>query len=59
MRATTNKTIENAQDQSAKKGYTSPRLIVYGTVTDLTKGSSGSRADGAGSQGSGNQGSAG
>lgn len=56
MRDKTNETIENAQDQIAKKGYTSPRLIVYGTISNLTKGSSGSRADGHGSQGSGNQG---
>lgn len=56
MRDTTNEPIENTQDQITRKGYASPRLIVYGTVTNLTKGSSGSNADGHGSQGSGNQG---
>ncbi len=56
MRDTTNKPIENAQNQLTKKSYVSPRLLKYGTLRSLTKGSSGSRADGQGSQGPGNQG---
>lgn len=56
MRETTNEPTEKAQDHITKKGYTSPRMVEYGAITNLTKGSSGSKADGAGSQGAGNQG---
>lgn len=52
-----NNTDEKAQNSNGKREYRSPRFKVYGTVTQLTQGSSGSRADGAGSQGPGNQGS--
>lgn len=47
---------ELPQRQKTKQKYRTPRFDAYGTIISLTKGNSGSRADGAGSQGSGNQG---
>jgi hypothetical protein len=51
-----NEPIEKVQHQPTKIDYYSPRLVEYGSLVNLTKGMSGSNADGQGSQGPGNQG---
>lgn len=56
MRETQNKGQKDSAIQTIRE-YNPHRLVQYGSVTQLTQGASGSRADGQGSLGSGNQGS--
>ena len=47
MRTKSGRSTSNP-DESKKRGYSSPKLIVYGSVRDLTGSSSGTVGDGAG-----------
>lgn len=52
-------TFQVQQEVQAKRRYTTPTFTKYGSLSALTLGQPGSRADGQGSTGSGNQGGGG